>query len=483
MPTLQHPVAIIGAGPVGLAAAAHLATRDIPFVVYESGDQIGHTVRQWGHVKLFSPWEFNIDSAARILLKETDWTAPDPARYPTGNEIVDDYLAPLAAHSAIESHIRFNHQVTAVARERADLMRTAGRTRQPFVLRVSTPEGPVEHHASAIIDASGTWTTPNSIGANGLPAMGEDALGDRITTGIPDVLGAVRERFVGKRVLVVGSGHSAFNVLQDLATLRDQHPETTIEWAIRRPTSRHIFGGGTVDALPERGALGQRIAELLRENAIRLHVRAHINRLSRGSDGIVAHSGGEALPPVDEIIVVTGFRPDLSILRELRLNLDPAVEAPAALAPLIDPNVHSCGSVPPHGYEELKHPDPDSYVVGMKSYGRAPTFLMMTGYEQVRSITAAIAGDMEAARQVELVLPETGVCSTNRSGNADSENGLGQSSSCCKVTTDVTIAEDEAACCIPMANTDECCSSSAEPELITIGDRQRPAVTGSSGRR
>jgi hypothetical protein len=112
------------------------------------------------------------------------------------------------------------------------------------------------------------------------------------------------------------------------------------------------------------------------------------------------------------MIVATGFRPDLSFLREIRLALDPAVEATPALAPLIDPNLHSCGTVRPHGEAELRHPETGFYIAGMKSYGRAPTFLLATGYEQVRSIAAHLAGDAEAARRVELVLPETGVCST-----------------------------------------------------------------------
>jgi hypothetical protein len=132
---------------------------------------------------------------------------------------------------------------------------------------------------------------------------------------------------------------------------------------------------------------------------------------------------GATIGPVDEIVCATGFRPDLTLTRELRLDLDTAVEAPSALAPLIDPNVHSCGSVPPHGAEELKHPEPDFYTVGMKSYGRAPTFLLLTGYEQVRSVVAAIAGDWESARKVELVLPETGVCSTS--------NSPGEAVACC----------------------------------------------------
>ena len=118
------------------------------------------------------------------------------------------------------------------------------------------------------------------------------------------------------------------------------------------------------------------------------------------------------LGPVDRIIVATGQRPDLSLTRELRLDLDPWIESAKALGPMIDPNLHSCGSVPPHGHRELSHPEPGFYTVGVKSYGRAPTFLMVTGYEQVRSVSAAIAGDMEAADDVRLVLPETGVCST-----------------------------------------------------------------------
>ena len=85
-------------------------------------------------------------------------------------------------------------------------------------------------------------------------------------------------------------------------------------------------------------------------------------------------------------------------MRELRISLDPAVECPLALAPLIDPNVHSCGTVRPHGARELAHPEPGFYFAGMKSYGRAPTFLMITGYEQVRSIAADLAGDLAGGR-------------------------------------------------------------------------------------
>jgi hypothetical protein len=211
-----------------------------------------------------------------------------------------------------------------------------------------------------------------------------------------------------------------------LAALADRAPGTEITWVVRRTQVGQLFGGEQNDALPERGRLGTRTRELIDGGAVR-YLSLHIAEVRRTAVGLVlVGEDGTTLGPVDEIVCATGFRPDLALTRELRLDLDPVVEAPSALAPLIDPNIHSCGSVRPHGAEELKHPEPDFYTVGMKSYGRAPTFLLLTGYEQVRSVVAAIAGDWESARNVELVLPETGVCSTSTS------NGPGDA--CCGPT-------------------------------------------------
>jgi hypothetical protein len=225
------------------------------------------------------------------------------------------------------------------------------------------------------------------------------------------VLGRQRLRYAGSRVLVVGSGHSALNALADLATLAEQVPTTRIWWAVRRPTLGQVFGGGENDALVERGRLGERVRRLVEAGAVTILTGIRIDRLTTGPGGVTVFSDGAPVVDVHQVIATTGFRPDLTMVRELRLSLDPAVESPSALAPLIDPNVHSCGTVRPHGAEELAHPEPDFYIVGMKSYGRAPTALMLTGYEQVRSVVAALTGDWEAARRVDLVLPETGVCS------------------------------------------------------------------------
>jgi thioredoxin reductase len=409
------PVAVIGAGPVGLAAAAHLLEQDQEPVVFEAGSSVGASVLGWGHVRVFSPWRYVVDDAARRLLEPTGWATPDPESYPTGLEIVERYLAPLAATPQLASRLRLGQRVTSVVRAGFDKMKTEGREAAPFAVTFRGNDGAEQTIlARAVVDASGTSTAPNPAGASGVPAIGERALADRIAYGIPDVLGAQRARYAGKRVLVVGSGHSAFNALLDLVDLADDAPGTSVTWAVRKPADRlgTLFGGGIDDALPARGELGARVRRLVDDGRLRLVADFRVARMTDTEDGIVVAGEDAVLPPVDEVVVAPGLRPDLSFLTEVRLGLDPAVESPTALAPLIDPNVHSCGSVPPHGARELTHPESDLYLVGMKSYGRAPTFLMLTGYEQVRSVAAAIAGDWAAADDVRLVLPETGVCSS-----------------------------------------------------------------------
>jgi len=414
MPATGLPVVIIGAGPVGLAAAAHAVDRGLTPIILEAGSRIGDGVRRWGHVRLFSPWKFAIDSAAQRLLEAQGWTAPPLDDYPTGADLVERYLEPLSRTPELAGRIQTGTRVIAVTRQHRDRMKNAGRDDAPFVVRVCRDGDDEDILASAVIDASGTIERPGALGASGLPAIGESAAADFIRYGIPDVLGAEQDRYASRRILVVGSGHSALNALLDLATLAGDYPDTRVVWAIRRPSPGQLLGGAREDQLAERGKLGSRVKALLDDGRIELVRDFRLDRITVTGDGIVASDGERALPAVDEVVAATGFRPDWSMLAELRLDLDPAVESPRALAPLIDPNVHSCGTVPPHGAEELKQPDANLFVIGMKSYGRAPTFLMLTGYEQARSVVSAIAGDWESARRVELVLPETGVCSTDR---------------------------------------------------------------------
>ena len=406
------PVVVIGAGPVGLAAAAHLVSKGEQPLVLEAGTTAGASVRAWGHVRLFSPWKYVVDDIAAGMLQASGWQAPPGDDLPTGDDLVERYLLPLAALPTIAPAIRLGTRVIAVTRHGFDKLKTEGRDAAPFAVVVQGPDGTEEQVlARAVIDASGTYGAPNPLGAGGVPALGERAAADRVFYGIADMLGAHRHRYAGKDVLVVGSGHSAFNVLGDLAKLAREAPGTTLTWSIRRAHEGQLYGGGDADALPARGALGSRMERLVATGQVRLERGFRIAAVRRDGERVevVAEDGRTLI--ADEVVATTGFRPELSLTGELRLRLDPVVEAPVALAPLIDPNVHSCGTVPPHGFQELGHPEPNFYTVGMKSYGRAPTFLLLTGYEQVRSVVAALVGDLEAARNVMLTLPETGVCS------------------------------------------------------------------------
>ena len=410
--TASKTVAIVGAGPVGLAAAAHILERGMKPVVLEAGADVAHAMRQWGHVQMFSPWEYNIDRAAERLLRPTGWNSPDPQQYPTGAELVERYLEPLATKTALAGHIRTSSRVTDISRVGFDKLKSAGRENAPFEIRYRNGKGPEVLRADAVIDASGTWHSPNPAGANGLPAIGERAAASRIAYGMPDVLGKERARYAGKTVAVLGAGHSAVGTLIDLARLAGQAPATRPVWLLRGNDPAKAFGGGANDKLAARGELGSAFARLVAGGKITLEREFRVSHIALDGGGlIVGADSGERQVMVDELIVATGFRPELDFVRELRIALDPVVESPVPLAPLIDPNLHSCGTVRPHGARELAQPEPGFYFAGMKSYGRAPTFLMLTGYEQVRSIAADIAGDREAAARVELVLPETGVCS------------------------------------------------------------------------
>ncbi|MDI3422290.1 NAD(P)-binding domain-containing protein [Streptomyces sp. B-S-A12] len=446
------PVVVVGAGPIGLAAAAHLIERGLEPLVLEGGSSAGAAVREWAHVRLFSPWAEVTDEAAEKLLAPTGWTRPDGAAYPTGGDWAEQYLQPLA--DVLGDRVRFGTTVTGVSRAGRDRVVDTDREDQPFVVHLRTVDGHEERlHARAVIDASGTWTIPGPAGASGLPALGERAAADRITYRVPDLNDpSVRARYAGKHTAVVGSGASAFTALAQLADLAqsDDGIGTKAVWVLRRGISGSTFGGGEADQLPARGALGLAAKAAVDQGYAEAVTGFRTDAVERDGDGrlVLVGEDGQRLEPVDEAIVLTGFRPDLSFLSEVRLDLDVRLQAPIELAPLIDPNQHSCGTVYPHGHRELSHPEQGVYLVGMKSYGRAPTFLALTGYEQVRSVVAALAGDLDSADRVELTLPETGVCKGG---------GL--------LSTPETEAEAEAAaggCCAPA------------PALVEIG---APAAT------
>ena len=428
------PVAVIGAGPVGLAAAAHLLAHGATPLILEAGPEVGHSVRQWHHVRMFTPWRFCVDREAATLLAMHGWRHPRPGRIPTGAELVSAYLEPLASLPAIAPYLHLNARMVGVTRKGTDKVRTPGRDALPFVLRIADADGRLRSiEARAVIDASGTWLQPNPAGADGLPAPGETEAADCIAYGIPDVLERDRARYAGRVTAVVGSGHSALNALIELAELAEEAPGTRVLWISRKEHIEAAFGGEAADALPGRGELGIQGRTLVESGAVEVFAPFRLAEIDRGPDGALLiagdHAGRMARLRADQMIVAAGFRPDLAMLREVRLSLDPWLECAAGIGPLIDPNLHSCGTVRPHGARELAHPETGFFVAGMKSYGRAPTFLLATGHEQVRSIAAHLAGDFEAANRVELELPETGVCNARPPSRAKA--GAPASSGCC----------------------------------------------------
>jgi hypothetical protein len=421
------PVVVIGAGPVGLAAAAHLLDRGLEPLVLEAGSQVGANIVQWRHVRLFSPWCLALDPVSVRLLEQAGWSGPDPDALPTGADLLKHYLEPLAAVPALASRIRLDTRVVAVARQDLDKVRSPGRDQLSFLIRVRDQDGRLgDLQARAVIDASGTWTRPNPLGASGLPALGEPDAGARIVYGLPDIGGRDRDRYAERRTVVVGAGHSAATSLLALAELQHQAPSTEVVWAVRSATPRPLVGKGSAEAdeLPARGRLATELAALVEAGRIELVAGFRIHRVElvgdrvrlagdhlQGDDVIQAQG---LVVEADAVIAATGFRPDHAIAAELRLGLDPALESTAALGPIIDPNVHTCGTVPAHGIAELAHPEPGYVTVGMKSYGRAPTFLLATGYQQVRSVVAALAGDQAGALHRDQGPPAASLCAINR---------------------------------------------------------------------
>ncbi|MCC2030281.1 NAD(P)-binding domain-containing protein [Microbacterium sp. YMB-B2] len=415
----ELPVVVIGAGPQGLAAAAHLVERDENVVVIERGHGPAAAVSEWGHVRLFSAWPELTDAAARRLLEPTGWSAP-ASGYPTGSEWVSEYLVPLA--DAFGARIHYATTVTGVARQGRDKVVDAGRKSQPFVVHTVDAGGTESRLlARAVVDASGTWSLPNPAGADGFPALGETAASELISYRIP----ADVSDLAGSHVVVVGAGHSATHAVLRLSELARRSPGTRVTWLLRRGSAANVFGGGIGDELPERAALGSRARKVIDDGVVDLVTGFRVAEFQQGADGLtVVAEDGREVPNVGRVFALTGFRPDTGMLRELRIDLDPTLEAVAGIASEIDPNIHSCGSVSATGARELAQPEQGFFIVGVKSYGRAPTFLALTGFEQVRSVAAHLVGDHEAAGRNELTLPDTGVCG----GSGDFDDNAG---SCC----------------------------------------------------
>ena len=282
------PIAVIGGGPIGLAAAAHLIERGLPAKLYEAGETVAASVSDWAHVRTFSPWSCSIDAASKRILARRGWQEPNAAHLPTGAELVQDYLRPLSETPEMAAVVETGAKVTAVGRHATDKVTSRQRERKPFQLVVARADGSLRRDlARAVVDASGTWTNPNPLGAGGLPAEGEAENAGSLAYGIPDVSGRDRAAYAGRRTIVVGAGYSAANVLLDLAKLARTEPRTSIIWVVRGTDLARVFGGGPADQLPARGELGADVKALVDAGRVQLVTGFSTTAVRRAAGGVV----------------------------------------------------------------------------------------------------------------------------------------------------------------------------------------------------
>ncbi len=388
-------VAIIGAGPIGLDAALAAYDRGWPFTLYEAGASVGAHVREWGHVRLFTPWDLNVSDRMRAHLEQAGVEVPTGPECPTGAELVERLLEPLAALPEISASLRLDVRVESLGRQgllKHEQIANEVRGATPFRLLVSDPDG-VEavEYADLVLDCSGSYDNPNVLGDGGIPAPGERALSERITRTIPapTAVGGLG----GRTVLLAGAGKSAQTAARELALLADTQPGTRVVWAVRSSTPD--WGAVPDDVLAERQELVE-VAERLRmgENpAVEVRTGVAVEQLAEREGRVVAMLRGADRTDeveVDHIVALTGFVPDASLYRQLQVHECYATGAPITLsAALLGADAGDCLDQESHGVDVLRSPEPNFFILGVKSYGRVSSFLLKVGYQQVDEVAGA----------------------------------------------------------------------------------------------
>jgi hypothetical protein len=386
-------IAILGAGPTGLEAALAAADEGFPFTVYEAAPSVAGNVRAWGHVRLFTPWEMNVSPRMRRHLEAAGAETPDGAGCPTGGELAERLFEPLAGLPEIAPHLRLGTRVLGIGREgllKHEEIATAERGRRPFRLLLADDTGREwTETADLVIDATGTWGNPNTLGDAGIPAPGERSFGSEIRHDIPDF---AREAagWAGKSVLLAGAGHSAQTAARDLARLAQETPGTEVIWLLRSPEPN--WGTHPGDPLPERAGLAATAAALAAGASPAVGVRrgAAVEEISKpnGRFHVVLRNGsGPETVAVDRILSLTGAVGDHGLYRQLQVHECYATCGPINLsAALLGAGSTDCLTQTTHGADTLKNPEPGFFILGSKSYGRNNTFLMRVGWEQVGEV-------------------------------------------------------------------------------------------------
>jgi hypothetical protein len=399
---MKRSMAILGAGPIGLEAAIYARALGYDPVVYERGDA-GEHVRRWGFIRLFSPWKLETSPLGLEEVRRSGGTEPDPESCPTGLELIESYLAPLAR--SLGDRLRTGVEVAAISKVGLLKGENIGgrlRARAPFRLLLRKNGEEEEALADIVIDATGVYGNPSYLGDGGIPALGEIAARDAIRYHLADVNGEERAEFAGKSVLVVGAGHGAATSLLDLAALAADAPGTEVIWA-RRSTGPDPLPVLAADPLPERSRLGREANRIAAEPPPGVTVLSGVAVQSIARrEGRLAVTfrpiDGGALPytaAVDRIIANVGYRPSMAMLRELQVHYCYASEGPMSLAAALlgQGRGGDCLLQSSHGAETLKNPEPGFFIAGAKSYGRRNDFLLRVGREQVRDIFRLIEDD------------------------------------------------------------------------------------------
>ena len=385
---MSKRIAILGAGPTGLEAALAAAEAGRPFTLYEAAPTVAGNVRAWGHVRLFTPWEMNVSPRMRRHLE-----APSGPECPTGNDLAERLFEPLAALPEIAPNLKLGTRVLGIGREgllKHEEIATAERGRRPFRILLADGAGREwTETADVVIDATGTWGHPNTLGDGGIPAPGERALAGEIRRDIPD-LSTEREDWAGRTVLLAGAGHSAQTAVRALAELAREAPGTRVVWALRNPEPG--WGTHEGDPLPTRAGLAAAAAELAggASPAVETRRGTVVEEIAK-PDGrfevVLRNDAGPERVAVDRVLALTGSVGDPGIYRQLQVHECYATCGPMKLsAALLGAGGGDCLAQTTHGADTLTNPEPGFFILGAKSYGRNNTFLMRIGWEQVGEV-------------------------------------------------------------------------------------------------
>lgn len=402
---MTKKIAVIGAGPIGLEAALYATQLGFEVSVFEKGE-IGANIQDWGHVTFFSPWEMNHSRLAIQLSKKENngWKQPAADEYLTGKEYVETYLRHISQLPQLKNKIHLNTKVESVAREQIlknSLIGDPKRSSFPFRILTSDANGSEEiFWADVVLDASGVFGNPNWIGDGGIPAVGEKKYRHLIDYKLPDISGRDRQRFAGKKTLLIGAGYSAATTICAFSELIRDEPTTSVLWSIREESSLPVPTIGT-DSLPTRARLTAEANAVVKSRVKQIQFRnktsVHAIRYLENEDKFevtLKQNGSTETIETDRIIANVGYGPDNSIYRELQIHECYASRGPMNLsAALLGASSTDCLQQSSLGAETLKNPEPNFYIIGNKSYGRNSTFLIRVGLNQIVEVFSLITGD------------------------------------------------------------------------------------------